>query len=98
MGSFWDHLKGFGEVRRARLIFGLLPLLLFWLLVSQHLLLGQQEHMGAVTQTKLQTHKDTGDSKQILFFNDFFDIKDWNFGLGHTPFSACPQPNCHVTR
>ena len=37
-------------------------------------------------------------SKKILYFNNFFHIKDWNFGFGLKPFSSCPVSNCYVTK
>ena len=39
-------------------------------------------------------------SKKILYFNDYFHLKDWRFGYGHEPFmtNQCPEQNCFVTR
>ena len=38
-------------------------------------------------------------SKKILYFNNYFDHLDWNFGFGHGPFVkfGCPVTNCYVT-
>lgn len=57
------------------------------------------------TQTKdLKSHngksfRAVADSKKILFWNDFFGVTDYSFGLGEEPFSKfnCPVRSCFIT-
>ena len=39
-------------------------------------------------------------SKKILYFNNYFHLKDWRFGFGNQPFlsNKCPEQNCFVTK
>ena len=92
-------------LRRAGLLLPLLPIVLMWLLLSHLLLLAPQEGEQAVetflrkpSSQPVHVNQDFNTSKKILYFNDFFSVTDWNFGLGSEPFTVCPQSNCHVTR
>ena len=39
-------------------------------------------------------------SKKILYYNNYFHLKHWRFGVGNEPFVSnnCPEQNCFVTR
>ena len=41
----------------------------------------------------------TNSTKSILYFTSFFDMKDFGFGFGQSPFieKGCPVTNCFAT-
>ena len=43
--------------------------------------------------------KVTNSTKSILYFTSFFDMKDFGFGFGQSPFieKGCPVTNCFAT-
>ena len=56
-----------------------------------------QKHETSLSHPNIVYNFDT--AKKILYFNDFYENIDWNFGLGHAPFvdRDCPVSNCYVT-
>ena len=39
-------------------------------------------------------------SKKILYYTNFFGMRDWKFGFGNKAFvsNQCPEQNCFITR
>ena len=86
------------DVRQKGLILSLPTVILFVVITNNH-------YYDSIRKTNTRTQKmdksigqDFNSSKKILYFNNFFHIKDWNFGFGLKPFSSCPVSSCFVTK
>ena len=82
------------DVRRKAFIWSLPAIVIFLFQVTNK----YDAHVEKEIKQSAGIHQDFDTSKKILYFNNFFHIKDWNFGFGSKPFLNCPVSNCYVTR
>ena len=59
----------------------------------------EPDHPVAREEEKAYEAYNSGKRKNILFFNDYYYINDFEFGWGHKPFvqANCPVHNCFTT-
>ena len=59
----------------------------------------EPDHPVAREEEKAYEAYNSGKRKNILFFNDYYYMNDFEFGWGHKPFvqANCPVHNCFTT-